>query len=139
MDYEKLYKDGDRSIKTIVEYSIQLRNLGSTEDALKVLEEGREKYPLSSLIYTLIGKIYLQENDFERALIFLKKAYDLDKFNYQAVEALVKCSSKLGLKRNKEYFEKVSYLLYPSRERKETLPGSEELEKIAEEGRDLIE
>ncbi len=139
MDYEKLYKDGDRSIKTIVEYAIHLKNTGKIEEALATLEEGVEKYPTSSLLYTLIGKIHLQENEFEKALITLKKAYNLDKFNYQAIVGLVKCFRKLGLKRNKEYFEKVAFILYPFKETQEGLPGSEELEKIAEEGRDLIE
>lgn len=140
MDIEKLYKEGNRSIKTIVEYAIHLNNLGEVNEAINVLQDGVRLYTNSSLIYTILGKIYLQEKDYDKAIIYFKKSYDLDKFNYQAVEGLVECSDRLGLRKNKEYFEKVAEYLYPFRKKELTkLPGTEELEEIAKEGRDLIE
>ncbi len=140
MDIEKLYSEGDRSIKTIIEYAIHLNNLGKVNEAINVLLDGLNHYANSSLLYTILGKIYLQERNYNRAVIYFKKAYDLDRFNYQAVEGLVECSGKLGLKKNREYFEKVAEYLYPFRKKESTrLPGIEELEEIAEEGRDLIE
>ena len=140
MDIEKLYREGDRSINTTVEYAIHLNNLGKVDEAINVLLDGVSHYTNSSLLYTILGKIYLQEKNYDRAIVYFKKSYDLDKFNYQAVEGLVECSNRLGLKKNKEYFEKVAEYLYPFRKKEPTrLPGTEELEEIAKEGRDLIE
>ncbi len=140
MDIEKLYREGNRSIKIVVEYATHLNNLGKVEEAIKTLQEGVELYPDFSLLYTILGKIYLQEKEYEKAIIYFKKSYDLDKFNYQTVEGLVECSNRLGLARNRQYFERVAEYLYPFRRKELTrLPGTDELEEIAKEGRDLIE
>ncbi len=140
MDVEKKYNEGDRSIRTIVDYAISLKNQGKTGEAINVLNEGIDRYPESSLIFTLLGKIYVENGEYDKAINYLKKAYDLDKFNYQAVENLAVCAEKLGLRRNAEYYSKIAYYLFPEgRKLAESLPGLEELQQIVNEEKDLIE
>ncbi len=140
MDVEKKYNEGDRSIRTIVDYAISLKNQGKSEEAIGVLSEGIERYPESSLLFTLLGKIYVENGDYDRAINFLKKAHDLDRFNYQAVENLIVCAEKLGLQRVADHYSKIAYYLFPDGRRlSDSLPGLDELHRIVKEERDLIE
>ncbi|GEM_PF-6549840 len=140
MDVEKKYSEGDRSIKVIVDYAVDLKNKGKSHEAVEVLHQGVERYPESSLLYTLLGKIYVEIGDHEKALNLLKRAYELDKFNYQAVENLALCAEKLGLVRNAQYYNRVAFYLNPEGKRQsEGLPGVEELKHIVNEEKDLIE
>ena len=80
----------DFSSTKLTGIAAQLAQGGKSEEALLVLEMGREFYPASADIEVTVGMVYMMSGKMEEAEIGFRKALDLDPENRQARGALAR-------------------------------------------------
>ncbi|BFI76652.1 tetratricopeptide repeat protein [Sulfurisphaera ohwakuensis] len=58
------------------------KGLGKKEDAIKSLEEGINKYPLSHMLYYILAQYYFEEGDLDKALNYVDKSLGILPISY---------------------------------------------------------
>lgn len=66
------------------------------QTAIQALEYGVKNYPISFDLNFLLGKLYFEEEEYMKALIYLKQAFCLDSKSLDVLEKLAAVMSNLG-------------------------------------------
>ncbi len=121
-EFQRALQGDANNITALIWYALYLSAIGQPQDALRTITRARELDPLSAVVNTYVGVIYLHLGQLDFALRQLLQAIEFDPYYYRLHMFLGKVFSRLGrrseaiesykkaLQRNPESLEALAFL-----------------------------
>lgn len=74
-------EDDDLEIEVYINYAQSLSMAGHRTKAVRIIEQGINKYPKSEMLYNQMGLNFIESNDFTKAIEYFKRKVDDEPFN----------------------------------------------------------
>ncbi len=108
--------DKDKRLKynNVLNLAILNWKKGNVDEAIKLVEDIQEDYK-NSIMYEILGYLYIAKGDYEKALSFNKEAYDFNQDDHVIVDNLAQTYFFLGDydKAQDLYEEVIEYIKFP--------------------------